>query len=329
MIDDRVFRVYGVEKVSDGYRFYVIPKAEASEIKRYISDLSRRYDVSLKYEFGELVLEIKEMKGENYWVNVLLFLATVASTTFAGMWLYPQPSLLGGLMFSAALMSILLSHETAHYLAARKWGMRTSLPYFIPFPTVIGTLGAVIRHRGVIPNRKALFDVGVSGPLSGLAVAILVTYIGAKIPFEASGGEVYIGVPPLYEAVLRLAGFEGEFVHPVAFAGWIGMFVTLLNMFPVGQLDGGHVSRSLLGKKADRVSKVFPLLLLAFALYLTYNRLPSSLWVFWSIFTFFLSSAPHPEPADDETPVGITRTLVGIAAFALAALCFTPVPFYY
>ncbi len=327
---DRYFHIYHIEKVSGKYRFYVVPVADYREIKKFLAKAAQEYDVSLRYVKGEYVLEFSERKAENPLVNVVLLMATIATTAYVGAHFYPEPNLVGGLMFSAAIMFVLGSHEMAHYFAARRWGMRTSLPYFIPFPSIIGTLGAVIRHRGAIPNRKALFDVGVSGPLAGVAAACVVTYIGLRLPFVARGEPtLYIGTPPIFDAVAFLASFSGEAIHPVAFAGWVGFFITFLNMLPVGQLDGGHIARAMLGRKSELISRSIPVALFTYSLYLTLKSLPSGIWFFWSILTFFFSSHPHPEPVDDDTPIDSARFAVGIVAFVLAALCFTPVPFYY
>ncbi len=340
MIEDieKYFRVYHSEKIENGYRFYVIPQASEYEIKKFLARLSNEYDISLNYRYGEYILELKKVeKRERIWLNVLLFLATLASTTAVGSTFYGEKiNVIGGFMFSLAIMFVLGSHEMGHYLAAKKWKMRTSLPYFIPFPTVIGTLGAVIRHRGAIPNRRALFDVGVSGPIAGIVASLIVTAIGLKIPFELKGEPmVYISTPPLFDFVVYLVKPEIFLnptqvipIHPVAFAGWVGLFVTFLNMIPVGQLDGGHVLRAMIGRRAEVISRIIPIILMVFGLLISklYNQ-PDSIWIFWGFITFFFSMQRHPEPVDDETPLDLRRVLIGLFAFVLAFLCFTPIPF--
>ncbi|MEM2023094.1 MAG: site-2 protease family protein [Archaeoglobaceae archaeon] len=325
-----LFYIYRFEKIRNGYLFYLIPLADVESIKRFIAELSQKYDVKVGYDGGKYILELKKPKRDNLWVNFLLFIATIFTTTYVGSLFYPQPNLFGGLMFSTAIMSVLGSHEMGHYFAARRWKMKTSLPYFIPFPTIIGTMGAVIKHRGVIPNRKALFDVGVAGPIAGIFVSILVVAIGLKIPYDLSGEPgIYIGAPLLFDVIVKLVGFEGEVIHPVAFAGWVGFFVTFLNMLPVGQLDGGHVARAMFGKKAEIISKSVPPLLIVLGLYLSVYSIPTGVWIIWGLITFFFALNPHPEPLDDITPIDKRRFLLGIVAFSLAILCFTPVPFYY
>ncbi len=329
----KYFKVYSSEVSGDTYRFYVLPIADSKQIKAFLARLSQNYDVSLRYVYGEMVLELKKAeRKERVWVNIVLLVATVATTTLVGSTFYGEElNLVGGLMFSLAIMFVLGSHEMGHYFAAKRWKMRTSLPYFIPFPTIIGTLGAIIKHRGAIPNRKALFDVGVSGPLAGVAASLIVVSIGLTLPFELKGKPtLYIGTPLIFDAVIYLMNYTSEVIHPVAFAGWVGFFVTFLNMIPVGQLDGGHVLRAMLGRRADAVSRAVPFILILYGLYLSEaHNLPGNIWLFWGMITFFFSHQRHPEPVDDETPLDAKRYAVGILSLIIAALCFTPVPFYY
>ncbi len=326
----KCFHVYNYELVDGGYRFYVIPFADRSEIKRLMLKLQSEYDVSVRDYYGEVVVEVRKRR-ERIWINIVLLLATVATTTIVGSTFYGEKlDLFGGFVFSMAIMFVLGSHEMGHYIAARRWGMKTSLPYFIPFPTLIGTLGAVIKHRGAIPSRKALFDVGVSGPLTGIAASVIVTLIGFTLPFHPAGKPMLvIGTPPIFDFLMWVSRFNGFTIHPVAFAGWVGFFVTFLNMIPVGQLDGGHVLRAMIGKSAEKISKIIPIALLALGIAVAriYHQ-PDSIWFFWSIIAFFFSLHGHPEPLDDETKLDPMRYFIGIFAFILAAACFTPVPFY-
>ncbi len=330
---EKYFKVYSVEKIGDVVRFYVVPIASETEIRRFIAALSQKYSVSLRYIYGELVLELRKAEvKEKYRTNIILLIATFITTTLVGSTFYGEKiNLIGGLMFSAAIMFVLGSHEMGHYFAAKRWKMRTSLPYFIPFPTIIGTLGAVIRHRGPIPSRKALFDVGVSGPLVGIVASCIVVIVGLHLPFQLKGEPtLYIGTPPIFDGLIYLSKYSGEAIHPVAFAGWVGFFVTFLNMLPVGQLDGGHVLRAMIGEKSEVVSKMLPIALIGYGVYVTkVLDQPNTIWIFWGVITFFFSMQKHPKPVDDETPIDAKRYVLGIIAFLLALLCFTPVPFYY
>ena len=319
---EQYFIVYDIEFSQDVIKFYVIPKGYIDkEFKNFLISLSKDYDVEFKREYGELVLELKKTKN-NIWVNILLLIATFCSTTLMGSML--AGNIIDGFLFSLAIMFVLGSHEMGHYFAARKWTMRTSLPYFIPFPTIIGTLGAIIKHRGPIPNRKALFDVGVSGPLVGIVASIIVTLIGLNLPFEVKKGEIMIalGVPPLFELLAKLVNYDKQFIHPVAFAGWVGLFVTFLNLIPVGQLDGGHVLRAMIGKRAEIVSRFMPIVLVMVGLVIG-----GTILIFWGFITFFFSLLPQPEPLDDITPIDWKRKIIGLLTFCLALMCFTPVPF--
>jgi len=329
---EKHFRIYGEERIGKTIRFYVVPISPESEIRKLLHLLSQNYEVGLRYHYGELVLEVKEVeRKENYALNIILFIATLITTTAVGSTFYGEEiNIAGGLMFSLAIMFVLGSHEMGHYFAAKRWNMKTSLPYFIPFPTIIGTLGAVIRHRGIIPNRKALFDVGVSGPITGIAASIIVVLIGLQLPYELTAPPtVYIGTPPIFDAILYITNYQKEVIHPVAFAGWVGFFVTFLNMIPVGQLDGGHVVRAMLGERSEAISRAVPFLLIAYGFAIMAQlKQPNSIWFFWGFISFFFSMQRHPKPADDETPLDLKRYIIGIVAFILTFLCFTPVPFY-
>ncbi len=200
-----------------------------------------------------------------YGLNLLLFLLTVITTIAAGAMQSRGPdafssaeSLLSGVPFSAALLGILLAHEMGHYLTSRVHGVPASLPYFIPVPSIIGTMGAIIRMRGVIRNRRVLFDIGVAGPLAGIVLAVPVTLIGLHhshvVQAGAPGGGLELGDSLLFLALTRLVfGPLGPdqtvLLHPVAFAGWLGFLVTSLNLLPMGQLDGGHVCYGMFGHR--------------------------------------------------------------------------------
>src|SRR5659263_155054 len=187
--------------------------------------------------------------------------------------------------------------------------MRTSLPYFSPFPHMIGTMGAVIKHKGPIPNRKALFDVGVSGPLIGLIVSVIVTIIGLLQPpiVQAPEGiSIELGIPLLFELITRIVPNGATMMmHPIAFAGWVGMLVTALNLIPAGQLDGGHVLRAMIGERAKVISRVMPFILVSLGFYVTYIlERDGFLWVLWGLFLSFFAAAGHPKPLDDDIPLG-------------------------
>ncbi len=296
-----------------------------------------------------LVAEPRRFRRGIPWTNLVMFVATVLTTLYAGTIWYYQPvegplDLLAGWPFAAAVLGVLAVHELGHYALSRYHNVDASLPYFIPVPSFIGTFGALISIRGRIPNRKALFDIGVAGPLAGLAAAIVVAVIGlhldpVQVPLEELQGEelitIELGYPPLLQFLAWITGqpltYESpELVaNPVIFGAWVGLFVTFLNLLPVGQLDGGHMVRSMLGERAETVSSLVPAALFGLVAYLllfadvSYNA--PVLWGFWGLVTIVLAYVGPVTPIFEEQ-IGPARLVVGIFTFALGVLCFTPVP---
>lgn len=238
-----------------------------------------------------------------------------------------RPSLLlDGLAFSITLMTILLAHELGHYFACRYYGIDASLPYFLPFPSPIGTLGAFIRIRSPIYTRQALFDVGIAGPLAGFAVLLPALIIGIAeskiIPGIAERGDLVFGVPAVerfFEWIIfphvRAADI---LLHPVARAAWVGMLATALNLLPIGQLDGGHILYAFLGRWHKVLSRIFVVALIP----LGYFYWPS--WWVWAVLLFFLALR-HPV-IYDITPLDKNRVALGLTALAIFLLTFTLAP---
>ncbi len=254
-----------------------------------------------------------------YGRHALLFVLTCGS-----IWLTGGPLLVVG------LMSILLCHEMGHYLACRYYRVDATLPFFIPAPAIglVGTLGAFIRIRGPIPHRRALFDIGLAGPLAGFAVCLPVLWLGiveARVvpaaPPEA--GVLSLGEPLLFQwaTTLLRGSTDGQtlLLGPLGEAAWFGLFVTALNMMPVGQLDGGHATYAMIRRHATVVSRLGIFACLG----LLYFR---PMWLLWTILLLVLARRPHPPTLDDEQPLGRARVLVGIFSFAMFAVCFTPSP---
>ena len=288
------------------------------------------------------------------WTNAILFFATILSTLFVGAtaWDYVPVSeiarnplaALEAWPFTAAVLGVLMTHELGHYVVGRYHGVDVSLPYVIPFVVPFGTMGAVIRMRSRMPNRKALFDVGVAGPLAGLVATVIVTAIGLLLsPMTVPAGVISPGSqvivfnnPPLLEAVAAVLGASTEFeksrqvVHPVIMGGWIGMFFTLLNLLPVGQLDGGHVLRAIAGEQQERIAALVPVALFGLAGYLWLVRdlgLNESvgLWAFWGVFSAFIAWRGPAHPIDDSS-LGPGRIALGVVTFLLGLTCFLAVP---
>ncbi|MEM2897118.1 MAG: site-2 protease family protein, partial [Candidatus Bathyarchaeia archaeon] len=228
----------------------------------------------------------------------------------------------GAIAFSIAIISILGCHELGHKFMANRKGVEASLPYFIPVPFFVGTMGAVIETKTPAPNRDALFDLGASGPISGLLVLIPTTLLGLYfsypiLPEAIPPGSTVLPVPLLFVALSFLLGpkiHEGHILfHPVAFASWVGMLVTMLNLMPVGMLDGGHVARAIFGERNHRiVSFLASMITLALG------------WWLMAVLMFYLSFAHHPGPLDDVSPLERNRKFLSIFIFIILVLCAIP-----
>lgn len=272
--------------------------------------------------------------------NIILFLLTAVSVFstygFTGRELPGGKLAFGvdwgaGLSFVGAVFAILLAHEFGHYFAARHYGVDASLPYFIPFPflSLIGTLGAFIRIRSPIPHRRALFDIGVSGPLAGFVVCIPVLVLGVLdgrwVPVQNGGeGPGYLGEPLLFQwAVDLLKGPAPEnmslLIGPLGMAAWFGLFLTALNLIPVGQLDGGHAVHALLPGRSVWVS--WAGILTCFVL--LYFR-PT--WIVWALLLVAFGRRPHPPTVDERVSPGALRIALGLLTLGVFVLCFTPSP---
>ncbi len=238
--------------------------------------------------------------------------------------------LMGGPKLAVALMGILLAHELGHYLACRRYGVDATLPYFIPLPVLsfVGTLGAFIRIKSPIPHRRALIDIGLAGPLAGFAVCLPVLVLGVLeaqvVPAAPADQGFSLGEPLAFQWMARWflgAVPEGMdlSIGPLGLAAWFGLFVTALNLMPVGQLDGGHAVYALLRRWHPHVSRAA----VGLCLVLLYFR-PT--WLLWTVLLLVLGRR-HPPTLDDQPPVGWSRVVLGLFALAVFAVCFTPNPF--
>lgn len=271
-------------------------------------------------------------------IHIVLFALTVLSTLYAGAYyvtdnfLINPSDLLKGIPFSLSILLILGSHELGHFFTSQHAGVDASLPYFIPFPHLFGTLGAFIKIRSPIPDKKSLMKIGAAGPLAGLAFAIPILIIGFKLSQVVSLSELEelkkmpdlaVGPSILFYLMLRFSidlpqGYT-VLLHPLAFAGWAGIFVTGLNLLPAGQLDGGHISYAVFGRYHKWVARGVFFVLLPLGI----------LWPGWWIIAgllFFLIGLRHPPPLDDITPLGSSEKFIGWLAIGLFVLTFTPIP---
>lgn len=257
----------------------------------------------------------------NWPLHLGLFVATAIAT-----WLTAGP------LYAVAIMSILLAHEMGHYLTARHYGVPATLPYFIPMPLIslFGTMGALIRMATQGANRRMLFDIAVAGPIAGMVLAVPACLIGLKLSRVVDigamdGSHINLGTSLLFQwfsdiIVGPLGPGQDIELHPIAFAGWAGLFVTSLNLIPVGQLDGGHVAYALLGRRAHWLAIVVAIGFIALAIFVSWS------WVALAIMVA-LFGLRHPPIGDDSTPIGRPRLLLGLALLLLFALTFTPRPF--
>ena len=302
--------------------------------------LQAGYIPLLRQEAGEYIIHVQRKPTARFrgtQVNAALLVITIATTIFAGMlhwasyddvaWFGGEAILYGTLFFAFPLLLILGTHEMGHYLMARKHKVAASLPFFIPSIPPLGTFGAVISMREPIPDKRALLDIGLAGPLAGLAVTIplailglWLTDVGAKtVSVAEQGGAILISFPLLYEILGLFFPIEsGVALHPLAFASWVGFFVTALNLLPAGQFDGGHIARALLGEKARYVSYVVVAILFMFSFYYVG-------WAIIAILLFFIGLR-HPPPLNDYTPLDLKRKLVGGFTVLVFFMTFVLVP---
>ena len=291
------------------------------------------------------------------WVQVTLLIATIATTTFTGACHYVSfmvdfskltaegssqvgPEIfsdplfyLRGLWYSLTILGILGVHEMGHYVACLRYGVDATRPYFLPAPLPLtGTLGAFIRIKSRIPNKVALFDIGIAGPLAGFVVAVPALFIGLmlsrvdRLP-EDSSQLMELGEPLLFRFAAWLVwgdvadGYSIN-MHPMAFAAWFGLLATALNLFPIAQLDGGHISYAVLGHR----STILTLIMIGVAIGLTFF---SSSWIAWTILlvAMIVTMGPrHPPTLDDDQQLDSRRLILAAVAMVILVLCFTPAP---
>lgn len=260
----------------------------------------------------------------SYWYSVVELLRYVLSN--------PR-SIAEGATFSASLLSILFSHEMGHYLACRYYKVNATPPYFIPAPPLFlaGTFGAFIKIRSAIPSRRALFDIGLAGPLAGFVVALPIAVVGlwtAGAPLNPRGHWIYFNDPLLFRLISKFAGIPldpNTLTNPYYMAAWIGLLVTSLNLMPVGQLDGGHGTFALFGGRAHKLIGRVAFVSTAALAFLGFwwNNSPSGF--LYAVLLAIMMKIPHPQPAAME-PLGKKRILIAILTLIVFALCFLPFP---
>ena len=312
------------------------PDSEAEALSRDL--LEANYWPMIRQN-SEGLYEIFVRKGaesgrSNYWINLILFLLTVLTTLTVGALhagknpLTNPGNLFYGLPFSLSLIAILGSHELGHYTLSKIHKVKATLPYFIPVPhPLVGTLGAFIKIKSPIPSRRALLDIGAAGPITGFLVALPITIMGLKlstiVPKSGAPG-LFLGEPLIFKFLEFAAGLNipqdmDLYLHPMAFAGWIGFFVTGLNLIPIGQLDGGHITFALFGKKHTRIAYASLIVLIALGFLWTG-------WWTWAVLVLILGIR-HPAPLNEVSRLDKKRLVVGIFSIIVFILTFTPKPF--
>ena len=259
------------------------------------------------------------------WVRffILLFLTFLSTTWGRGVW------------YSIPVLAILAAHEFGHYLACRYYRIDASVPYFLPMPWVIsGTLGAFIRIRQPIFRKRELFDIGIAGPIAGFLVAVPLIFIGVYLSNVVPRAEALLpgdyefGDPLLVKFAIWLTfgpttSSEILAIHPIGFAGWFGLIITSLNLFPFGQLDGGHISYAVFGPRAMRVSQVTVAALVLLAAFVSLS------WIAWAgimLVMYFVLGPKHPSVYDEDVPLDRGRMWLAGFAVVMFILCFTPTP---
>jgi membrane-associated protease RseP (regulator of RpoE activity) len=247
-----------------------------------------------------------------------------------------RPELLWkGVGYSFAIMLILLSHEMGHYLACRYYQIRATLPFFLPAPIVgTGTFGAFIRIRSPFPDRKSLFDVGLAGPIAGFVVALPFIYLGLKwsVALPKGPNQVYLWDPLIFRLFPTHLANQDYMLHPIGFAAWFACLATSLNLLPIGQLDGGHVSYALFRNRAYYITWFFFGALFALSIYgFTRSSVAGFQWLFYCGLLLILRKIAgfrHPQTLNDENPIGFARKVWGVIAAIVFALTFMPVTIF-
>ncbi|MGP6240132.1 site-2 protease family protein [Cuniculiplasma sp. SKW4] len=307
-----------------------------SELNRALMEEGYIAQLVKDYEYYIVVSRMPQRKFTSIKVNIILLILTILSTLYAGYlfsedfvpkgpYLFLRTLMYSALFFSAPLLTILGVHELGHYFVAKHYGVRASLPFFIPFIPLaysIGTFGAFISLRDPFPNRKVMANIGAAGPIAGFLTALPLLFVAdylQKTMIHVKNFSPYFLHYPLIYNLLDLLPVKLP-VFPMVLSVWVGIFATAMNLIPVGQLDGGHVLRGIVGRKSIIISYGF--LLLLFYLGLNYFG-----WILIAILVMFLG-LEHPPALDDSTPVGMKEIAIGIAVLVMFILSFTPVPFY-
>ncbi len=342
------FPVYDIRVSYDVVQFFcrIDPATLEDSFEKLREDMAPQgYIPMITYEGGEHIVQVArkpKMKYRSIYVNLGFFIVTFFTMVLAGVlyWdgyagsgsgdLFSAESLeMGIVTFTLPLMAILGIHELGHFFMARRRHVAASLPFFIPSIPPLGTFGAFISLRDPIPNKKALLEIGAAGPLCGLALAVplgiiglILTNDGAKLAPQNIGDNVVgISFSLIFMWLTQLIPVGGNYLlHPTAFAAWVGILVTAINLLPVGQLDGGHIARALLGNNTKYLSYAVAAFLVALSLFFT-------AWILFAMLVLILG-VKHPPPLNDISPLGTKRKVIGVLTFAVLVISFVPQPMF-
>jgi len=308
------------------------------------------YIPMLRKEHGEDIIYIikkPRRKEKPIWVNIILLIATIITTILTGSLLnigvsdiysleniseifYFNNLVTGAAYFALPLMLILFIHEMGHYFISKKHNISASFPFFLPIPPIfpgfnIGTFGALISSREPMADKKSLFDIGIAGPLAGFIVAIPVTVIGIAmseiVPIgNVASGETVLGNSILFSIITdmfhNIPKDYGLSMSLMAFAGWVGLLITSINLLPIGQLDGGHIFRAVFGNKQKYIA------------WAAFIIMVFTGWWFFAFVILMMTGSSHPPPLNDENKLDIKRKLLFISALLILIICFIPYPIY-
>ena len=315
--------------------------APVFEVREYAPPaIGTQFDASVPVPLRELTAaDLGYRRRRRRRQPLILFIATCLSTYFVGAthwlphlylddpgraWQQMQQNWQEGLTYMLAVMSILLMHEMGHFLQTLRYHVPASLPLFLPLPIAMtGTMGAVILMDTSRANRKQLFDIGLSGPVAGLVVAIPMIWWGIKYATpDPTAGEFPFGVPLIFEKMMEWVRPDLKIgaiaKNPFFMAGWVGMLVTGLNMLPVSQLDGGHVIYGMFGRNSKWFARAFICVAIAFVVISEQDN-----WIVMLVLVLLLG-VDHPPTRDDGAPIGTGRFLIGLASLLIPVFCFTP-----
>lgn len=274
-------------------------------------------------------VDLPQTGRDRVWINILLFIITLYTTTTSGLHFFGV-DFKGALSFSLPLMAILSIHEFGHYFAARRFGVRATLPYFIPFPSLIGTMGAVIKTKSPIPHRRALFYIGAMGPIPGFIASIAAVIAGVAMSVvepvlpQEPGTIITFGDSLLLKLITwyihgPIAEGSALVLHPAGFAGWVGFMLTSLNLMPAGQLDGGHVLHALIGDR-QRYAGWLTLACLAVLSFFWPG------WIVWIVIILLIVMVGHPHIEESGGELSTAEKITGWSCMLILLLTFIPVP---